>query len=674
MTQKTSDVRVAALVGPYTSGKTSLLESLLYVTGTIDRKGTTADSTRVGDASAESKKRQMSVETVVAGTQFLDEPWVFLDCPGSVEFSQETYNALMISDIAVVVCDPDPIRAVMAMPLLKFLKDMSIPHMIFINKVENTKAPIREILDALQSVSELPLVLREIPIRENDQITGFVDLISERAYAFKEGEYKDNVSTHLVKVPDALEAHDTERQEMLEKIADYNDALLEKLLEDAVPAKEEVFSGLSDALKNNMIVPVFFGAAEQDAGVFRLLKALRHDVTSLQAIRSRMDLTSETTVQIFRTYHAPHVGKLSYGRVLAGSVSDGMMLGEEKVNGLYEIQGGKTAKASSIPTGAIAALGKMEETKTCDLLIGEKREKSPFAPPEAKPIFGLALKPKKTGEEVKMSAALAKLVEEDSSLKVEYNKDTSQMVLWGQGQVQLEVALSRLETRFNVSIEGSKPKIPYKETITKSVKIQGKHKRQSGGHGQYGDVWLEIKPLPRGTGFEFTETVVGGSVPKQYFSAVENGIREYLNKGVYGCPVVDLAVNLYDGSYHDVDSSDQAFKTAAQVGMREGIPQCGPVLLEPILQTEVSVPSEFTSKAQRSLSQRRGQILGFDRREGWDGWETVQAYLPQAEMHDFVIELRSLSMGVGFFDWNFDHLQQVDAKDAERIKKENEEQ
>lgn len=673
MTQTTSQTRVAALVGPYTSGKTSLLESLLYVTGTIDRKGTASDATRTGDASAESKKRQMSVETVIAGTKFLEEPWVFLDCPGSAEFSQETYNALMISDIAVVVCDPDPARAVMAMPLLKFLKDMAIPHLIFINKVENTKAPIREIIDALQSVSELPLVLREVPIRENDQITGFVDLISERAYAFKDGEYKDNISTHMVKIPDSLERHDDERQTMLEQLADHNDALLEKLLEDAVPAKEEVFSSLSAALADNTVVPVFFGAAEQDAGVFRLLKALRHDVSSLQAVKGRLPDVQGTAAQVFKTYHAPHVGKLSYVRVLSGEITDGMTLGDEKVNGLYAVQGTKTVKTNFGEEGSVVALGKMEQAQTGDLLVNDKREKSPFAPETLKPVFALALKPKKTGEEVKMSAALAKLVEEDSSLSVEYNKDTSQMLLWGQGQVQLDVALSRLETRFNVLIEGTKPKVPYKETITKSVKVQGKHKRQSGGHGQYGDVWLEIKPLPRGSEFEFTETVVGGAVPKQYFSAVEAGIREYLTKGVFGCPVVDIAVNLYDGSYHDVDSSDQAFKTAAQVGMREGMPQCGPVMLEPILQVAVSVPADFTSKAQRALSQRRGQILGFDRREGWPGWDTIQAYMPQSEMFDFMIELRSLSMGVGSFDWQFDHLQEVAAKDAERIRQENEE-
>lgn len=670
MTENTSNVRVAAIVGPYTAGKTSLLESLLYVTGTIDRKGTSADGSRVGDASPEAKKRQMSVETVVAGTRFLNEPWVFLDCPGSAEFSQETYNALMVADVAIVVCDPDPTRAVMAMPLLKFLEDMAIPHMIFINKVENTKAPIREIIDSLQLASSLPLILREVPIRENGQITGFVDLISERAYAFQSGEYsKENVSTHLLKLPETAEARASEeRQAMMESLADHNDELLEKILEDAIPAKDDLFSSLRQAVSDNTIVPVFFGAAEQDAGVFRLLKALRHDVISLQAVKARSDVEQgKTVVQVFKTFNAPHVGKLSFSRVLAGEVTDGMLLAEEKVNGLYELLGLKSTKISSAKTGAIVALGRMENVETGDLLIDERKEKNPFAPEILKPVFALALKPKKTGEEVKLSTAVSKLVQEDPSLQVEFNKDTGQMLLWGQGQVQLETALSRLETRFNVLIEGFEPLVPYKETITKSTKQQGKHKRQSGGHGQYGDVWLEIKPLPRGEGFQFTETVVGGAVPKQYFSAVETGIREYLVKGVLGFPVVDIAVNLYDGSYHDVDSSEQAFKTAAQVGMREAMPNCGPVLLEPILNVEISVPSDFTSKVQRSLSQHRGQIQGFDQRPGWEGWETIKAYLPQSEMFDVVIELRSVSMGVGVFDWTFDHLQELVGKDAEKV-------
>ena len=669
MNQKSSQTRVAAIVGPYTSGKTSLLESLLYVTGTIDRKGTAADLTRVGDMASENKKRQTGTDTTIAAMRFLDEPWIFLDCPGSSEFTQDVYNALTVCDVAIVVCDPDPARAVMAAPLLKYLKDMAVPHLIFINKVENTKAPIREIFDALQGVSDLPLILREVPIREDDKITGFVDLISERAYAFKDGEYKDNVSAHLVKVPDSLK-HDEERREMLEQLADHNDALLEKLLEDAVPAKEEVFSSLSAALTENTVVPVFFGAAEQDAGVFRLLKTLRHDVTALQTVRARLPEMTAPAAQIFKTCYAPHIGKLSYARIIDGEISDTTVFGTEKINGLYVIQGTKTVKAAAGEAGQIVAFNKMDDLKTGDLLYADKHEPNPFFPEPLKPVFALALKPKKTGEEVKMSQALAKLCEEDASLQVEFNKDTGQMLLWGQGQTQLETALEKLEARFNVSIEGSKPKTPYKETITKSVKVQGKHKRQSGGHGQYGDVWLEIKPLPRGTGFEFTQTIVGGAVPKQYFSAVEDGVREYLNKGVFGCPVVDLSVNLYDGSYHDVDSSDQAFKTAALVGMREGIPQCGPVLLEPVLDLTVSVYSEFTSKAQRSLSQRRGQILGFG---GHDqaGIETIQAWLPQSEMADFVVELRSLSMGTGKIDWKFDHLQEVPDKDAEKMLQQN---
>jgi len=383
--------------------------------------------------------------------------------------------------------------------------------------------------------------------------------------------------------------------------------------------------------------------------------------------KRRGDATPEAAVHVFKTFFAPHTGKQSFVRVLAGEIADGMTLGGEKINGLYKIDKTKLVKTAKAETGDIAVLGRLEQAKTGDELTASKKETSILAAPVIQPVYAVAVKASKTGEEVKLSGALAKVAEEDSSYVVDFNGDTGQLLLWGQGSVHTDVALSRLETRFNVSVVGTEPRVPYKETIRQSVKYQGKHKRQSGGHGQYGDVWLEIRPLSRGEGILFNETIVGGAVPKQYFSAVETGVRDALKKGPLGCPVVDVGVTLVDGSYHEVDSSDQAFKTAAGIAIREGLPQCSPVLLEPILSVTVSVPKDFTSKVQRVLSQRRGQILEFGAREGWAGWETVKAYMPQSEMSGFVIDLRSLSMGVGGFEWSFDRLQELTGKEADKI-------
>ncbi|CAO3447649.1 Elongation factor G-like protein RSP_2247 [Azospirillum argentinense] len=658
--------RCAALVGPYLSGKTSLLESLLSAAGATTRKGSVRDGNAVGDSSPEAKARQMSVEVNVASFEFLGERWSVLDCPGSVELACETQSALMVADVAVIVAEAAPEKAVLLAPLFKFLDDNRIPHLLFINKVDSLgDLRVRDVVQAYQAVSARKLVLREVPIREGGKITGFVDLVSERAWHFN-----PHKPSNLVQIPDSLKDREHEaRQEMLEAVADYDDALLEKLLEDVAPDTQEVYDRLASELADDLIVPVFFGSAENDNGIRRLLKALRHEGPDVATSAERAGIPADATVaaQVFKTLNGSHAGKISLVRVWRGTVNDGMTLGGERVSGVFRMMGHSQEKLSQAAAGEVVALGRLDKAATGDLLTdkGNAGRSAPW-PELPPPVFGLALHAQNRNDEVKLTAAIQKLVEEDPSLRLDQSTDTGELVLWGQGDIHLQIAMDRLRNKFNVSVKGVPPQVPYRESIRKGTSHHARYKRQTGGHGQFADIHVEVKPLPRGTGFQFEDGVVGGVVPRQFIPAVETGVRDYAVRGPLGFPVVDFAVRLTGGQFHAVDSSEMAFKTVARQAMAEALPACEPVLLEPILTVSIAVPSDFTSKVQRLVSGRRGQILGYDARPGWQGWDEVKAYLPQAEMHDLIVELRSLSLGVGTFTWSFERLQELTGKAADK--------
>jgi elongation factor G len=663
----TEGSRCAALVGPYLSGKTTLFESLLFATGAISRRGAVGEGNTVGDASVEARTRKMSVEVSAASTEFLGERWTFLDCPGSVELAQETHNALLVADAAIVVCEAEVAKALTLAPLLKFLDDLKLPHLLFINKMDTASHRVREVLEALQAVSSRPLVLRQVPIREGDTVTGYVDLASERAYHYR----PDQPSDLIQMPPDTVEREQTARTEMLEHLADFDDTLLEQLLEDTVPTSQQIYAQLSKDLAGDLIVPVFLGAAGHDHGVRRLLKALRHEVPGVATTASRIGLTvkaNDPTVSVFKTYHLPHTGKLSLARVWSGTVQDGMTLGGQRVGGLNRIKGHELTKLASAGPGEVVALARMDQVTTGQVLSASAAAAGDLPGVEKMaPLFSLAIVALNRADEVKLSAALTKLCEEDPSLSVEHNATTHELVIWGQGEIHLQIAIDRLKNKYSLPVKSHRPTVGYKETIRKGIAQHARHKRQSGGHGQFGDVHVEIKPQPRGAGFVFHDRVVGGSIPRNYIPAVEEGVRDYLGRGPLGFPVVDVAVALTDGQYHTVDSSDMAFKTAGRMAMSEGMPKCDPVLLEPIFHVTITVPTDFTSRAHGLISGRRGQILGYDAKAGWSGWDEVGAYLPQSELHDLIIELRSLTLGVGTFSWRFDHLQELTGRLADKV-------
>ena len=662
-----SAARCAVLVGPYTSGKTTLMEAMLHTAGAIHRKGAITQGNTVGDPSAEARHRQMSVEPNVAHCEYLGDRWSIIDCPGSVELSHDRNIGLGAADVAVVVAEPDPARALTLASIFKVLDDLKIPRILFVNKTDKTDVRVRDLLDALQAVSSKPLVLRQVPIRDDEQITGFVDLVSERAYRYKDGAPSDRID-----IPDAVMEREGEaRQEMLESLADFDDALLEQLLEDQIPAPDEIYSQLTKDLREDLIVPVLFGSAEMSHGITRLWKALRHEAPqpAVSAERLGIPLDGDFTASVIRIFHQAHTGKLTLARVWSGTASDGMTIGGERVSGLYHLMGGENQKITEATQGEVIAFGRLEDTQGGDLLRGSDRltesEMLRSAAPE--PVYAMAIAPKNRQDEVKLTGSIAKLIEEDASLRLEHNPDTNQMLFWGQGEIHLQLALEKLSNRFHVEVEMARPQTAYKETIRGSTKQHSRFKRQTGGHGQFGDVHVEIGPRPRGTGFEFVDKIVGGAVPRQYIPAVEAGAKEYLSRGPLGFPVVDVSVTLYDGQYHSVDSSDMAFKTAGRLAMSEGLPNCRPVLLEPIFEVTISVPTDFTAKIHGLVSGRRGQILGFEPKAGWDGWDELRCNMPQAELQDLIIELRSLTLGVGSFEWKFDHLQELTGKTAEKV-------
>ncbi len=657
--------RCIALVGPYGSGKTLLLESIAMVTGALNRKGSVSGGTSLGDFSAEARARQMSVELNVLSTRYLDEDFTFLDCPGSIEFFADTLNVLPAIDAAVVVCEPEPAKIQMLRPFLKALSDAKIPHYLFVNKIEHANGSLRELLALLQDVSETPLLLRQIPIWEDGVATGFVDLALERAFV-----YRPHAASEVIDITD-LRREKEARFQMLERLADYDEHLMEELLGDIEPERDEVMSDLKRELAEALVVPVLIGSGEGDHGVRRLLKALRHEVPEVAAAAERAGIKpGATMVQVIKTFHGGH-GRLSLGRILSGALKDGAVLhgpgGDARVGGIIGLSGEKQIKKSEARTGDTVALARLDNVQTGDRLSSDKSLARRAAPVLSAPVYRLAIEAIDRKDEVKITAAIGKLIDEDPSLVFEQNANTQEMVLAGQGEIHLKVAIEKLQSKYGLRLSTRTPRIPYRETIRKSASSRGRHKRQSGGHGQYGDVVLDILPAPRGSGFVFHDRVKGGVVPRQWIGSVEKGVVEYMKSGPLGFPVVDIAVALTDGSYHSVDSSDAAFQTAGRLAMSEGMPGCEPVLLEPVMKIAIHVPNDATAKVNGLIGTRRGAPLGFDGRDGWRGWDTVRAQMPLSEVSDLIVDLRSLTQGVGTYEMEFDHFAELNGELADQV-------
>ncbi len=663
--------RLIAIVGPFQSGKTSLLEGLLVRGGGAARQGSVREGTSVGDSSPEARAHAMSVEPNIASVDYMGDRFTFFDCPGSVEFSHDMRLALPVCDAAVVVCEADPRKAPALQVILRELEELRVPRILFLNKIDLAAGGVRETLEMLQSASRAPLLLRQIPIWENGVATGFIDLALERAFV-----YRESAPSSVVAMPAAVASDEKQaRYSMLERLADYDDALMEQLISDIEPPRDRVFDDLAHELREGHIVPLLMGSATAGHGVTRLLKALRHEAPGVTQTRARLGVEPEgpALAQIIRTIHTAHGGKLSLARVLRGAFSDGAAVigsrgSEERIAGIARLIGAISAKLSRAEEGDTVAFARLESLTTGDRFSDNKKAPEAAAiapPPPATQAIAIHVKDRK--DEVRLAAALAKLCEEDPSLAYVQDQESGELKLLGQGEMHLRVVSERLAERFGVAVDAKKPSVAYRETIRDGVTVRGRHKKQSGGHGQFGDVLVEIAPRERGEGFAFFERVHGGTVPRQYFSSVEAGACDALTRGPLGFPVVDVAVTLVDGSYHTVDSSDMAFRAAAKAALAEALPKARPVLLEPILAVTIYVPSDALARASALVSARRGQILGFEGRKGWEGWEALRALIPEAEIGDLIVELRSATSGVGAFETQFDHLAELSGRAADTV-------
>lgn len=659
--------RVIALVGPAGAGKTSLAEAMLFAAGATDRLGSTANGSSIGDSSPEARQRGGSTELNLYNFKYLDEEFALVDCPGSIGFAADGLRGVAAADMAIVVVDPDPARAPLAAPALRMLDELGIPHLIFVNRVDQAHGRIRDLLSALQPISVEPLIARQIPIREGEKITGFVDLALERAYHYVPGKESEQID-----IPEDLQQRETEaRTQMLEQLADHDDELLEQLLMDQAPERERVLKDLARETGETLAVPVLFGSASSAWGVRRLLKALRHEAPGAELTANRLGV-SDPALYVFKISNGGSVGRLALARALGGAISEGADLknadGEPaRLGALFKVQGEKTQKVSEAKNGDVVAIAKVDTVKAGQWL-GKGKLPADVEVEYPARNCALAIEPTDRKDDVKLSGALQKLLEEDGALILEHDEANHELRLRGVNDEHLKTTLAKLKRRYGVDVTSHAPAIGYRESIRKPVTHQrGRHKKQTGGHGQFGDVIIDIRPLPRGSGFVFEEKIHGGAIPKQWIPAVEEGVREALAKGPLGFQVVDVAVTLVDGSYHSVDSSELAFRLAGRMAMQEGLSAAQPHLLEPMHKLTVVCPSSATSRITSAVAGRRGQMLGMAPRDGWTGWDRVDALLPEAELSGLEAELRAQSQGLATYEAALDHLAELNGPLADKV-------
>ncbi len=650
-----SQPRLIALVGPFQSGKTALFEAL----GRRCARGEQKASGEAGSPHAP------SVETAVATVDYLGDRYAFVDCPGSVEFAHSASLALAVCDAAVVVCEQDERKLPQLELTLRELEELGVPHILFLNKIDVGSVGVREALARLQTVSRAPLLLRQLPIVQDGRATGFIDLALERAFV-----YRDGAPSETIELPASEAEHEKEeRFHMLETLADHDDRLMEDLILEVEPERARIFADLASELRENHAVSVLLGSATKGAGVTRLLKALRHEAPGLADTRARLGVAEDgpPLAYALKTSHPGFGGKVTTARVLRGAFREGQTVSGAgraggRIAGFAPTDEG--ARPDSAEAGETTGFLRLDEVGSGQTFSTESSVDHVAAPTPPAPVHAVALHVNDRKDDVRLSAALAKLVEEDPSLSIETRPDLGELRLCGQGDMHLRAALDRLASRYQISVTTELPSVGFQETFRAAAAAHGRHKKQSGGHGQFGDVKIEVRPLERGAGFVFEDRIVGGAVPRQYIPSVETGCRAWAERGPLGCPVVDFAVALVDGSFHGVDSSDAAFQAAARIAMNEAAASVGMVMLEPVLAVTVTAPSSATAAVTQLVTSRRGQILGYDARPGWDGWIALEALVPEAELDAFIVPLRSATAGVGSYTARFEKMAEAAGEQA----------
>ncbi|CAI2718010.1 elongation factor G [Nitrospina watsonii] len=668
-------IRNVGFIGHGGAGKTSIVESILYLTGVSDRLGKVGDTSSVMDFDPDEAKRGHSISASLSFCEFQKHKINILDTPGSNNFVTDTPGCIRVVDGVVAVISAEAGIQYYTEKTWQWADQQGLQKIIFISKMDSEKANLKATLDAAKKKLKINPMLVQVPVGSGEGFSGVVDLIENKYYQYEKGG-KGMGSAQEIPA-ELVDEVETSRAELVEVVAEADDELIEHYLERGELTEEEFHTGLQMGIQNGQLVPVLLGSGTQNIGADRLLAAIleylpspdKHPARKARSLKDdkeveiKADPAGPLAALVFKTVVDPYAGKLTLFRVFSGtlkgdsSVHNSREDHAERLSQLLTLQGKKQVPVTEVPAGDIGVVAKLKMTTTGDTLTaadsGVRFDPIPFP----KPVLARAMIPKTRADEEKISNALARLVEEDPSLSVERDAQTHQLLVSGLGQEHLDVIIERLKRRFSVDVDTKPPKVPYRETIRGKTKVQGKHKKQSGGRGQYGDCWLEIMPLSRGRGFEFENKIVGGAIPKTYIPAVEKGIVEAMEHGtVANYPMVDVKVMLYDGSYHDVDSSEMAFKIAGSIGFKKGVKDCKPILLEPIMTMEVNVPSECVGDVMGDLNSKRGKIMGVD---ASDEDQTIRAHVPMASILNYAPELRALTAGRGVFVMEFDHYDDV---------------
>jgi len=678
-----TSLRNVAIVGHGSTGKTSLCESLLYVSGKTDRLGRVDDGTSSMDFEPEEQKRRISISAALSFVEWEKHKINLIDTPGDANFAMDTRSGLRVVDAALVVIDAVGGVEFQTEKVWESADEFGLSRMVFINKMDRERADFAGAIESVKSTLGRKATPIYLPLGAEDSFRGLIDLINMKALVFDDpkGKFKsENVPAEM------MEQVRKARESMVEDIAECDDALMDKYLESGELTIEELYKGLRKGVLSGGLVPATCGSAAKNIGMIPLMDMIirclpspveRGAVTGKvpgtdNEVKRMPDEKEPFSGFVFKTITDPYAGRLTLFRVYSGTLSpdsnfyNASRKMSERFGNIFYLEGKtqRTADSLLVP-GDIAAMAKLKETVTGDTICEEKNpivyDKVPVMPT----IISFAVQPKSRGDEEKITASLNRLIEEDPTLTVHRDEQTREIILSGMGQVHIEATIEKLKRKFGVEVNLSTPKVPYKETIKGKTQVQGKYKKQSGGRGQYGDTWLDIEPLPRGSGFQFEDRIVGGVVPRQYIPAVEKGIVEAMAEGVLaGYPVVDLKVGLFDGTFHTVDSSEMAFKIAASMGFKKGVLACQPTLLEPIVIIDIEIPEEYLGDVIGDLNSRRGRVLGMDTK---GHHQVIKGQVPLAEILRYAPDLRSITSGRGSFTYTFSHYEEVPAPIAEKI-------
>lgn len=678
----TDKLRNIALIAHGGAGKTSLAEVVLFNTGITNRHGRVEDGNTVMDFEPEELKRQTSISSSFAQVPWKKHTISIIDTPGDQNFFTDTKLCLQAADAGVVVVDAVDGVKVQTEQAWDFLNENEQPAIIYINKLDRERADFQRAFEDVQASFDSPKpIIVQLPIGKEEGFNGIVDLVAMKAYTFD-----DTGQSTATDIPaDMQDQVDAEREALIENVAEADDALIEKYLEGEELSDDEIKATLRKGILDRDFVPVLCGSATKNVGIDLLLDFTINclpsplDTPPVQAIQSSDDSKVEIapdpdgpfSALVFKTVADPYAGRLSIFRVVSGTIgSDGTFYNatkrtKERYNQLLTIMGKEQKPATGAGPGSIVAVAKLKETITGDTLCDDSN-KVEFTIAEALPtLISFAVEAKSKGDEDKIFSSLTRLLEEDQGLKLDRNSETKEILLSGSGQVHIETTIEKMKRKFNVEVVLKTPKVPYRETIKKKVRVQGKHKKQTGGHGQFGDCWVQIEPLPSGQGFEFVDAIVGGAIPKTYIPAVEKGIVEACAKGVLaGFPCVDFKATLDDGSFHAVDSSEMAFKVAGSLAFRKAAQEAKPVLLEPIMKVKITTPDEFMGDIMGDLNGRRGRVLGMD---SAGKYQIINAEVPMAEILTYAPDLRSMTGGRGIFSMAFTRYDEVPAQMADKV-------